>query len=311
MVKEPRLNQFAFLFFIFALSAVFVPNTFAKDRILIGQSDLIGEEEDIENLVVVGGSVEVAGEVETLVVVGSKVLLKSTARVTKEFVRVGSKIDSEPGAQVTAKESVSVFSGRLTSDKKGHFEWQSSDDSGLSQFRDFFDRIDDFSILQLWLSLWGKLLRIALLLGFSWAAYEFSPRLQTQIQVRMSESPIFCFFSGVFLVIFSAFVCVALVISLVGILALPFFLLLCLLLTSFGYIHVAQTIGELIPRLRDLKSPFLAITIGLVVIEGLQYLPYFSFLNPIIYLTAFGAAFSALQGARRVVVVQARGSQSQ
>ena len=276
----------------------------AKDRVLIGQKDQVDQGEILENLVVVGGAVIIEGEVEVLVAVGSSVLIRPTGRVTRELVRLGSDLVIEQGGEVTAEEHVAMFSGRLQSSQGGQFHWEADESPRGTKSWEWLNRLTGTTFQKIWSSWSAQVLRIVLFLAFTWMAHEFSPHLQGQIQRRLTANPVSCFFMGLFFLFLMGFISVLLIITLIGVFALPFVLLFLLLMTFFGYIHVAQSLGEFIPPLRDFKSPYLAVAVGLILIELVHHIPYLSWVQGVIYLVSLGAAASSFQSRRQVVVVQ-------
>lgn len=78
-------------------------------RVVLGQNFAIPENEVLDSLVVIGGSGIIAGQVNDLVLIGSSVELRASARVITHFVSVGSQVSLQPGARLEAQEVTITF----------------------------------------------------------------------------------------------------------------------------------------------------------------------------------------------------------
>ena len=247
------------------------------DRIVTGQDLVIGEEEEVNDAVATGGSLEVKGHVRgSAVAIGGKLTIRSTARVDGDAVGIGGPMVVEPGAKLHG-DRVSVGGsvgsvirglaerGLLNHGSSAHDDDDSSDhDSGLSRF-------------------FGKFLRT--LLGFllGLLLISFSPGRVQRVSAYLEERPMFAAGAGFVLALCFIPLCVMLAITLIGIPLIPVLIVALLLLLVFGYTALMAYIGDKLPLMQGRKTPLIGLALGAAVMLLIDLIPY---IGPFIVLSA-------------------------
>jgi len=236
-----------------------------QDNVITLGGNVLIEGEVEEDVVAFGGSITVKGRVRgSIVGIGSDIKLESTAIVERDVYSIGGVLEKEPGCVI---EGDTVY-------------FKSSED--ISKFlKETFRGIFTISFIPF-------ILITKLLLFFIWfiIAIVMATLMPRQIsfassQIRKSFWPVFgigflsiIIYVGV--VIFSALLCFLLI----GIPLLFFFVILGIAIQIFGRVILFYFLGEsLIKGFGKSKiSPLLAVTLGLVLVTFIRFIPIVGFL---------------------------------
>ena len=257
-------------------------------RVVFGRPVTIERDESTEDVVVIGGSLEVLGEVrgDAVVVggpirvegdvdgsvtsVGASVRLGADARVGGDAVSVGNVVRRESGARVRGEILELKFAPEIHIDPDA-WEWTDWDDWG------------DWSWGWLgygdtWGGFFGKL-RNVIFLGFVVTlCVGIAGRPTQRIAERLGHEPGTAVAAGILAQVLFAvglpLVCLALLISIVGILLIPLVVPLAILafiaLSLVGYTASARVGGDLVRRRFGVPGGgvFLGAVVGVLVIQG-------------------------------------------
>lgn len=232
-------------------------------KVHIGSSVTVEEHERVSDPVVaVGGSVTVLGRVDDdVVAVGGGVRLGPNAYVRGDVTAVGGRVHQEPGARVGGTVNEVRF--------------------GSPQFRfdpgGMFHGVAGWRVFDGWMEMLWTLFRIGLVVLLAFLVLLVAPRAVDRITERATREPWLTGFVGLLaqllFVPILVFTVVVLAISIIGIpllVLVPFGILLFLVAMLVGYTGVAYRIGRW--AVGALRSPFLALAVGVVLIAGLGLL---------------------------------------
>jgi len=232
-----------------------------------------------KSVVALGGTVTISGSVgDSVVGIGAEIILKPTAKVTKDVVAIGGKLVREAGSSV-GNDTVYFDLGRLVpgfmrgSGGKGFFS----------------------------MALVPLILIIKLITFFMWLLMTFLiagvfPKqvVAASAQIRKSFWPIVgTGFLG--LIIFTGLILVSalLVLILIGIPILLFVTVAALVLRVFGQVAVYHFFGQSLARSfgKQNPSPLGASLLGLVLVSFVGFIPVIGLLfSFVVSLMAFGTA---------------------
>lgn len=232
-------------------------------KVHIGSSVVVEEDEQVtEPVVAVGGSVTVLGRVDDdVVAVLGSVRLGPKAEVRGDVTAVGGRVRQEPGAHVggTVNE-VRVGSPNFRFDPGG-----------------MFHGVAGWHVFDGWVEMVWTLFRIGLVVLLAFLVLLVAPGAVDRISERAWREPWMAGFIGLLaqllFVPILVFTVIVLAISIIGIpllVLVPFGVLLFLVAMLVGYTGVAYRIGRW--AVGGLRSPFLALAVGVVLIAALGVL---------------------------------------
>lgn len=264
------------------------------DRIVTGQDLVIGEDEEVNDAVATGGSLEVKGHVRgSAVAIGGKLTIRNTARVDGDAVGIGGPIVIEPGAKLHG-DRVSV-GGSVGSVIRGLAER-----GLLHRGSSAHDDDDDSDHESVFAHIFGKLLRALLAFVLGLLLISFAPDRVKRVSVYLEERPMFAAGAGFLLTLCFIPLCVMLAITLIGIPLIPVLVIALLLLLVVGYTSLLVYVGDKLPILQTRKTPLLSLALGAAVMFVIDLVPY---LGPFIVLSAAlvaaGAALLSRLGSDR------------
>lgn len=249
-------------------------------RVVMGANETIGIGEKVRELVVIGGKVDVLGQVESLVIVGGFVVLMPGASVSKELVIVGGHLEEQEGASITGKRVDMSLPG-------GEEAWTILRDKVKTQF---FKEMQDHS----WIRFFGFFLKLAILMLFLWMGDFLAPAYQREVEKYLRNSPGWSAFWGYLSALLVLPVTLFLTLSLIGIPLLPLQFSLLFVFVIYGEIHVAKYLVGLVPWFRERLQ--VSTLLGLIVIEAIGLLPGLLLLKWAIIIVGFGAASKVFYG---------------
>ncbi|MDJ0761963.1 MAG: hypothetical protein QNJ97_03150 [Myxococcota bacterium] len=237
-----------------------------KNRVQIGKPIHIAVDEEVDDVVSVGGSVTVEGKVNgDAVSVGGTLTLASTAVVHGDAVSVGGALDVEPGAVVHGQQvNVGIpfpIGAILAEGEDGDINLALP--SALSGLAGTFAAFSFF----------GSLLEAVLLFVLALAILALAPRRVQRIRDYLSERTGMSVLAG--LIILLAFVplIILLAVTIIGLPLIPVVIIALLVLIVFGLAAMLSWIGYKVPIFKKNKSQLAAITIGAVVFMLINLIP--------------------------------------
>jgi hypothetical protein len=240
----------------------------------VGESVTVPEGISVKSVVVVGGSATVYGEVkEDVVAVGGSIILKDTALVGGDVVAIGGKVLKEAGT-IARGEIVEMSLGSMAP----AFAFVSKG-VGLRE-------VALFSFL----SFLGFLALVVLLVAF------FTPQLG-RISGSVEQNPVKNFLVGFLIVALILPITLLLVVSLVGIIFIPFWLLLLGVALIFGFVAASHLIGKKVLNLARLSGkPMMVEALVGVVLLGL--VAFFPLIGPLVKIIASLSGLGAVYWTR-------------
>lgn len=226
-----------------------------SSRIVVGNEFTIGSDERLENLVVVGSTGVVSGQIENLVMIGSDVQVTDSAEVSDSLVSIGSRTRVNPNARILAEE-VRV---ELPSDWSA---WGREIERSLSEpmnigigtkiFLELITLVMIFALGSLYLYLFPA----------------FHQRTMRYFMEKKGAS------FGYGLLGYLAFVpaMLLLVITLIGILLIPIFVSAYTLCAIVGYVTSASFVGKKAGA-NWTSNPYATLAIGVVLLRVIGWLP--------------------------------------
>ena len=249
-------------------------------RVVMGANEKVGPEENIRELVVIGGKVDVQGQVESLVIIGGFVVLMPGSRVTRELVIVGGHLEEQEGSSISGKRVDMSMPG-------GEEAWTILRDKIKKQL---FQEMKDHS----WIRFFGFFLKLAILMLFFWLGDFLAPSYQREVESYLQRKPGWSAFWGFLSALLVLPVTLFLTLSLIGIPLLPLQFSLLFVFVIYGEIHIAKYLVGLVPLFRERLQ--LATFLGLVAIEAIGLLAGFQLIKWAIIIVGFGAASKVFYG---------------
>jgi hypothetical protein len=243
-------------------------------RVIMGASHVVQKQESLEELMIIGGRVEVFGKIESVVVIGGHLTLREGSEVRKELVVIGGYVDEEAGALVRGKRVDLSMPG-------GDEAWQILREKLHTRFfKDFTD--------QSWVRVTGLILKILIMMGCLWIGNFFAPQFQVRVREylknHLGRSAAYGFIS----VLLVLPVSLILTLSLVGIPLLPLQFSLLFLFVIYGQLHIGHWMTAWLPPLS--QRPALATFFGILILEVTGTLLQLPWLKWGFVLIGFGAA---------------------
>lgn len=243
----------------------------SEGNVLLGAEKAVLERGEIfKTVVLLWGELEVHGEVDEVVILSGHVTFFEGSKVHKSVVVMGGGFESKPGAGVSAENVVAREAGpfwRLLRSAgnvwRDHFSWLMKLAAGV------------VSVLLTWL--------------LGWALFHAFPGLQRALEGRLvKEWPqnLAVGFLGSFCV---PMLFVLLIVSIIGILFVPFYVLALLLASGLAYAAAALWAGHrlLPPRSGKLINP-LGFLLGLLAFQFLWIVPVWGSSIPVLLLWTLG-----------------------
>ena len=248
-----------------------------NEIVRVGQDVVVKEGESVREVVVVGGGLILDGDVRhdvvvvagpatinsrvggDLVVVMGKVTLGPKAEINGETTVVGGELNADPQAKM--RRSQNVLSPETIPALRYVVDWVTQ---GLMVARPLPPRVPWVWAFALVLLAIYALLSLAL------------PRQTQSCVAALTERPIGSFFTGMLVLLLLAPLILFLVVTVVGIILLPFFLCALALAFVLGKVAVYRFAGQQVGRQTGwaaLQSPLAALTIGTLIFYLLYTIP--------------------------------------
>lgn len=227
------------------------------DRVQIGKSLRIEVGEVVKDVVVMGGSLEIAGHVRgDVAVIGGSVTVEPGAVVEGDVAAMGGAIDVQPGAVVHGDKASlggpvgEVLGGLALSSMREH-----GSGGGL-----LFD-------------LFSKLLRASILFVLALLFISFMPERHARVREYMVRRPGYSVLAGAIMALAIAPACVLFAMTVIGIPLIPVLFLFLLALMVVGLSAFLTWLGDKIPIFKDRKSPVVGLAIGVVLFFLVSLVP--------------------------------------
>jgi hypothetical protein len=267
---------------VFFSNFVLQTNEVASDVVVIGGDAQI-DGHVTHTLTVIGGSAIINGSVSReAVIVAGGVTLGPEASVGRHSAFIGGPFKISPTAALN-RDHVQIELGNLASGAEWFREWVAH---GL---------------------LWGRLLTLNPLWPWAFAGAFFVlyallvllfPRAASSVVEALEKRPVASLCAGILQVILWAPLTLLLAVTIVGILAIPFFQIGMFLLILFGKAGLLCFIGKNIGRslrIDSLGHPFFSLVIGAIVLALTYMVPVIGLIAFFVATpVAFGAGFIAL-----------------
>ena len=246
-----------------------------EDVVRFYRDAVIAENMDVNDVVVIGGSVTVFGKVQrTITALGGFVILKPGSYVGGEVVSIGGEVIKEPGAELA---------GRATTIYMPHF-------------------IPSFATLLKggWFSLWATI-SVLVLIGFLGLAILLVALIpdHMKVVVRSLETSFgIMLLWGVLWMVLIVPIAALLAISIIGVILIPVQILLVVLALIIGYIAVAVFIGKhILASFVKKPLPFVDAILGIIVLFLIGFVPVVGALvKALLLIAGFGAVLATRFG---------------
>jgi uncharacterized RDD family membrane protein YckC/cytoskeletal protein CcmA (bactofilin family) len=257
------------------------------DRLVIGDNVVLGEDDSVADLLVIGGNAEIHGKVRSdlvviggsatlgtnaevrsdLVVIGGSVTMATNAEVRGDLVVIGGTLDAPAGTRVDGERVVVSSENALIPD----FDW-------LQQpldWRKFVMTATPFP----YRFAWAWIIAGVFLLLFILASVLFPRPLDKCVQA-LELRPGASFVTGLLAFMLSVPLILFLIFSFVGIILVPVMVFGLMVAFFFGKVAVYRYAGEQVGRqfsVQILAKPLVALLVGVVLFYGLFMVPVLGF----------------------------------
>jgi hypothetical protein len=277
----------------------------AGRALVIWKDVTIDEKIEYETVVVMTGNVEFYGKTERLVVIDGKVRLKAGSAVTSKLILLGGSVEQAQGSSIPEKiESPSM--PWLSKMKEKFEKWTKNKEGeeGETAEENFFSPQTFFpwkDYLWLPLSIAIPLGLIVILILGALLFFTIAPQLSRNATETLREFPFPSLAWGALAYLSILPVLVLLALSIVGIPLIPVFVFLMLIFFLAGLFASSQNLGHLALQWTRTQSRMLQTFIGLLILWGLQLVPFVGhFFVFFILIAGTGAVLKSIFGTRMV-----------
>lgn len=276
------------------------PRPHGKDRVVAGHSVTIGRDEIVGDLVVMGGSAEVLGQVSgDVAVFAGSLRLREGGHVFGDVATFGGSVELDQGARVDG--DLSVVGGSVDRHDKaivgGHSEGggEHDDREGDSDGQDGEDGEHlqparrGHSFTSAASTVGGAITRTALLFAFGAVLWALAGRRVERLQDEVAARPMRSFALGIVALIPAALALVVLCVTVIGIPIALFAVLAGVFGAYAGVCAALTTVGAALVRHKTV-SPYVHLALGCVAYLVLSSIPFVgSFVTAAVTLIGFGA----------------------
>lgn len=272
-----------FIFMLIVISPCFsaisgLQATVDKDIVKIGADAVVPASTIVKNVVSINGNISVHGLVqEDAVAIGGNVVLGDKAKIIGDVVSIGGKIKKDKGATIVGSET-EVGLGKM---------------SGFPTFITYKNII--------WVGALIKILSFLAMLGLALFVVSLFPLNIGKISYYAERSAWKSFFFGVLASLLVIPVLILLVLSIIGIIFIPLYVMLIAAACFFGVIALSQLIGKkFFKALRLYNKPMmLEVLCGILILSLIDLIPVVGIIiKGIICLIGFGAVVATRFGSR-------------
>jgi hypothetical protein len=255
-----------------------------EDSVTFGQDRVVGPDDVVRDAVVIGGDLTVLGTVRgEAVCIGGKLTVGPGAVIRGDLVNVGGTLTVDPSAQ-TYGDRVNIggegFPFSLLKGLKGIGKEKPSDEGWLDVHKDLGTNGFAARLLRLVMDF----VYLLLLLFFALLLTTFLPRQFENMEAHLTSQFPQSILLGITSMVGVPLILLAFVISLIGILFIPFFLVALFISCLMGYIVFSRVLGR---RVLSGKPIMLQIVGGLLLLHA-------AFLIGDVLLLPGGAVYSII-----------------
>ncbi len=238
----------------------------ADGKIVLWDDFTIPAEKSYKSIVVIRGNIELEGKTENLVVVDGHVHLVSGAEITNKIVLVHGQISREEGSKVP--ESVDTWN-----ESSWWHRWENRFGSLGNAVEKFFTSAWLWNLVAVPVVGVGILIAAAIIVLLGSIIFFIAPRFSHRADRVLRTSPFISVLWGLagFLSIIP--IAVIMVISIVGILVIPFYFLFVILVAFAGLFAGFRGIGTFLMSKLGVENFFVCTVVGLVVAFALSLAP--------------------------------------
>lgn len=257
----------------------------AQDNIVhIGSDGFVEENQTTSNVVIIGANAVIKGRVtENVVVIFGDIHLESTAVVEGDVVSVGGAVIKQPGAQ-TRGENISL------------------DIASLSQIR--FPRLGHFWPLRYGWSTSYSLWKVLSIVFLGWVVFWLFPRPVANVATAVTTEPLKAVLYGFLGYLALVPLTLMLVITILGILAVPVLWVGVLVGRLLGQVALGLLAGKYILKaLNREQGDVVSVVVGMLALGLLTVLPVVGGLASLFYsLLGFGAVLWTRFGRQSAII---------
>ena len=228
------------------------------------QHFVVKDREFYDEVVVMGGKVDVYGTVGTLVVIAGEVRIHGSGVIKEELVTIGGDVEIDPGAEMK-NSSVSV-----------DWDFASSLVKSWGSVTDLYNKTDVSMWMEMWLFISELIFNIVIL----WLCMWLFPHFHRRTQELTVEKPGQSFVLSLLFIVLWVPAVFMLLLSMVGIVLLPLFFSLGFVFLFLGSGEAALWLGSWLNKKLSLVSPkheILLAIIGIMILNLVMWVPYVGF----------------------------------
>ncbi len=241
-------------------------------RIIFDEDFYIEQEEKLEELVLIGANGVVAGQVKSLIIIGGKVEIGEGAIITDEVAVIAADMHVNEAATVT--ENIASFNNPFS---KSFVEAVVKSGILTSSGSGFFLLIPLLTILFTWV------------IGAIY--YHLAPQFHERSLTYFTDQIVPSFGWGLLSYVLFLPVLIIIILTIIGILLVPFYLFLYMLGTLLAGVTAAIYITQKIPAVKEKNWNFhYNLLAGLIILQVVALIPFVGSLFNLLLTTAgFGA----------------------
>lgn len=250
-----------FACFSFAAKPQVASNSTSIEVFKAGTNIFIPEGKSVQSAVSIGGDLTIAGTVnDSAAAVGGNILLKKTAIVRGDVISVGGKITKQEGAYIMGKTT----------------------EVNISQ-------IPSIVVTKEWEG-YSSVFNLFYIIAFLILAVFIVAFFATQIgraSYYCERKPVQSFLWGLVTFLLMPIGGLLLIVSLIGIVFIPVYVLLLVAAGFFGYVAMSQLFGKKIFQILNLKNKpmMFEAAVGLIIFEALGLIPIVGWFIKLIVVT--------------------------
>jgi hypothetical protein len=271
---------------------------------------------EYENIVVMSGVLDFFGKTEKLVVLGGRVKVQAGATVKDKLVVLGGSVERLEGSTVPENPEL------LTPPTSVFERWKSWGKSWVSKWRHRLESPDNEEtesaespeglgkIFLIPLVLTVPLILMIVVFIFALVFFRMAPRISETSDQLLRTEPFVSLLWGALAYLFSIPLIAILTLSIIGIPLVPLVILVSCCLILAGFFTASRSLGGWIFLKLGILSPALHVLLGLILLYGVLFMPFFGkLLLFFILISGTGAVLRSIFDARSIIRF-GRGTQS-
>jgi hypothetical protein len=253
------------------------------DSLVVWDDLTVSEEKSYSTIVVMRGSLDLAGSTDSLVIVDGRVHLTETAKVRESVVLISGHLSQAEGAEVPAVQSPLAAPHWLSSHvHQLRNRWEAFKESWKKDEPTAEEGSGWWKLVTLPFYILGILAGAVVLLVLSFLFFMVTPRLSGRAEKTAIERPFVSLIVGFVGYLAVIPIAILLIISIVGILALPFYLIGVMLVAFVGLFAGFRAVGSFVLNRVGVSNFILSTTLGMLLALALSFAPFVG--GAVIYL---------------------------